>query len=219
MPSYETTLQTQSVCGSDYQVESLKDLQQFSDPDGLAERLGISSATWPLFGVIWPSGLVLADILGRYNLEGLKILELGCGLALASLVAHGRGGNITASDHHPLARGFLRANVALNRMRPMKFATCDWKTTKTGLGKFDLIIGSDLLYEPNHPGLLASFINSHAGSPATVIIVDPGRHQQGKFTRMMEGFRFDAHASAATSAQRDTRSFRGKVLTYTRKES
>jgi hypothetical protein len=101
----------------------------------------------------------------------------------------------------------------------MKFATCDWKTTKTGLGKFDLIIGSDLLYEPNQPGLLASFINSHAGSPATVIIVDPGRHQQGKFTRMMEGFRFDAHARAATSAQRDTRSFKGKVLTYTRKES
>ena len=33
-----TTMQTQSVCGSDYQVESLKDLQQFSDPDGLAER-------------------------------------------------------------------------------------------------------------------------------------------------------------------------------------
>ncbi len=219
MSSYETTTQTQSVCGNDYRVQSLKDLQQFSDPHGLAERLGISSATWPLFGVIWPAGLVLADILGRYSLGGLKILELGCGLALASLVAHGRGADLTASDHHPLAQGFLRTNVGLNHMRPLKFATCDWSATKNRLGKFDLIIGSDLLYEPNHPGLLSSFIDIHAEIPATVIIVDPGRHQQGKFTRLMEGFGFVAHAEAATSVQRKTRSFKGKVLTYCRKES
>src|ERR1700712_3471807 len=36
------------------------DPQQFADADGSAERLGISSAGWPLFGLLWPSGARLA---------------------------------------------------------------------------------------------------------------------------------------------------------------
>ena len=42
----------------DVHVRSLRDNQQFSDPLGEAEALGISSAQWPLFGVVWPSGEV-----------------------------------------------------------------------------------------------------------------------------------------------------------------
>ena len=43
---------------------------------------------WPLFGLLWPSGAQLAARLGaRPVTPGERILEIGCGLALASLVA------------------------------------------------------------------------------------------------------------------------------------
>jgi hypothetical protein len=42
-------------------------------------------------------------------------------------------------------------------------------------GAFDLIIGSDLLYERDAGGLLAAFIGRHASPAGEVWIVDPDR--------------------------------------------
>lgn len=68
-----------------------------------ALRLGISSATWPLFGIVWASGTVLAHLMAEQEIDGLRILEVGCGIALASLVLNQRHANITATDYHPEA--------------------------------------------------------------------------------------------------------------------
>src|SRR6187551_2670988 len=94
----------------------LSDRQQYYDPDGRAERAGISSATWPIFGMIWPVGIALAEELSRIDIENRRILEVGCGLALCSLVLKRRGADITASDHHPLAQEFLIHNAELNNL-------------------------------------------------------------------------------------------------------
>lgn len=97
--------------GADLQIRSLLDKQQFSDPFGLALAAGISSATWPLFGLVWPSAQKLADLMQTWELKGKRVLELGCGLALASLVVHRREGNVTASDCHPLTELLDRKSV------------------------------------------------------------------------------------------------------------
>ena len=87
MPGYQVKTETFAVGGVDTIVRSLLDRQQFSDPLGVAQRLGISSASWPLFGMVWPSALVLAAHMQRVPLGLRQVLEIGCGLALASLVA------------------------------------------------------------------------------------------------------------------------------------
>ena len=105
MPGYRTKQEQIAIAGvDDLVIRSLLDRQQFADADGAAERLGISSAGWSLFGLLWPSGAQLAARLGaRPVTPGERILEIGCGLALASLVGHRRGADVTASDRHPLA--------------------------------------------------------------------------------------------------------------------
>ena len=103
--------------GADLQIRSLLDKQQFDDPLGLALDAGISSATWPLFGLVWPSAQKLADLMQTWELTGKRVLEVGCGLGLASLVVHRREGNITASDCHPLTETFLKANVSIHLPR------------------------------------------------------------------------------------------------------
>ena len=68
---YEVKFQRVGVGGgADLQIRSLLDKQQFFDPLGLALAAGISSATWPLFGLLWPSAQKLADLGGLINGPG-----------------------------------------------------------------------------------------------------------------------------------------------------
>ena len=62
----------------DYLISSLKDNQQFDDQDTEARDLGISSATWPLFGIVWPTSLVMALQVYSLALKGKRVLEIGC---------------------------------------------------------------------------------------------------------------------------------------------
>lgn len=229
MPGYRTKQERVSIAGvDDLVIRSLLDRQQFADPDGAAERIGISSAAWPLFGLLWPSGALLAARLGaRPVTPGERILEIGCGLALASLVGHRRGVDVTASDRHPLTELFLAENLRLNGLLPMKYLHGDWDAAADegdadaaapAPGRFDLIVGSDLLYERDASGALAGFISRHAKASCEVWIVDPDRSNRPAFNRRMaaDGFerseeRLDVAATATGAA------YKGRLLVYHRK--
>ncbi len=185
MPSYEVETVTHRIGGSDFHVRTLLNKQQFSDPEGTAERAGVSPASWPLFGVVWPAGLALAEEMSCFPIAGKSILELGCGIGLTSLVLARRGANITACDYHPLAEEFLRHNTELNGLAAIVFHTASWLGPNPLLGQFDLIIGSDLLYERDHAALLAGFVSRHANPAAQVLIADPGRGYVSPFSALM----------------------------------
>lgn len=231
MPGYDTKQESIAVAGVDnLHIRSLLDRQQFSDPLGLALRLGISSATWPLFGLLWPSGAQLAARLAlRPVRAGERVLEIGCGLALPSLVGHRRGMDVTASDSHPLAARFLRNNLRLNHLAPMKYRHGAWDAPRpaattaatahstTVRERYDLLIGSDLLYDRDASVVLAGFIGRHAERAAEVWIVDPDRGNRPAFTRLMaeHGFgltqyRLDTAATAAAPL------YKGRLLAYRR---
>jgi ETFB lysine methyltransferase len=188
---YNVETRTVRVAGIDYHVRMLSDRQQYHDPEGHAERAGISSATWPIFGMIWPVGIALAEDLTQIDIARLRILEVGCGLALSSLVLKRRDADITASDHHPLAREFLEHNTQLNGLPPIPYVDAAWERPAPQLGHFDLIIGSDVLYEPNHAQLLAGFIEHHAKPRSELLIADPGRGYRGQFGKRMAALGFE----------------------------
>lgn len=185
LTGYSVETVTIRIAADDYRIRMLRDRQQFSDPDGRAERAGISSATWPLFGMVWPAGLALAEEMNRFPIEGLRILEVGCGLGFASLVLQKRGADITASDNHPLAEEFLQHNAELNGLRRIKYLDAPWTAMNPQLGDFDLLIGSDLLYERDHPAMLADFLQRHARPSARVVIAEPGRGYRSQFSKRM----------------------------------
>jgi predicted nicotinamide N-methyase len=234
MPGYATKQENITVAGAaDLIIRSLLNREQFADPLGEAELLGISSAAWPIFGLLWPSGAQLAARMAAHPvLAGERILEIGCGLGLASLVCHRRGADITASDCHPLAGAFLRHNLLLNQLAPLRYRHGHWGAPphlaggmpaierELVRGRYDLIIGSDLLYERDARGLLAEFIGRHADLRADVWIVDPDRGNRPAFNRGMaaQGFsmreeRLDAPATAHTAA------YKGRLMLYTRGEN
>lgn len=227
MPDYQVKQERIAVAGApDLLIRSLLDRQQFSDPLGAAERAGIGSAEWPLFGLPWPSGVQLAVRLAARALRpGERILEMGCGLALASLVAHRRGADITASDKHPLTQLFLNHNLRLNQLAPLPYRHGEWALPAAGQavlpgavhGRFDLLIGSDLLYERGSGLLLAAFIGRHALPAAEVWIVDPDRGNRPAFNRAMAALGFERHEERLDLvAAPPLAGYKGRLLSYRR---
>lgn len=217
MPGYAVAFQQVAIAGgTPLAIRALLDNQQYADPLGRAAAAGISPASWALFGLIWPSAQKLADLMQAWDLGHRRILEIGCGLALASMVVHRRGGEITASDRHPLAADFLRANLVLNSLPTMPYLTGNWETENQALGRFDLIIGSDLLYEPDQAGQLASFIERHAERAAEVLIIDPDRGNRGAFKRRMEILDFTLTETRLLAPLHDGAAYHGRLLHYRR---
>ncbi len=199
----------------DYQFRRLWDLSQhpgmvqppnvpwdptaeYVTPDGDDGTGTISSALWPMFGVLWPAGLALAHMVDRLCLRGARLLEVGCGLGLPSVVAHHNGVDVTASDHHPLAAAFLEHNVRINGLRPLPFTPLDFDARARHAERYDVIMASDVLYEPRRAGGVTAFLMDHLNHHATVLVLDPGRKQDGAFGRNMreQGFVVDTSSCA-----------------------
>jgi predicted nicotinamide N-methyase len=208
--------QTIEFGSTDIHVCTLRDNQQFDDPKGLAEALGISSATWPLFGIIWPAGLVLAHYMSNYPTEGKRILEMGCGMALSSLLLNHQNADITATDHHPEAAFFLQRNTLLNQGKDIEFKRLDWADKTDQLGLFDVIIGSDILYEDQHIQLVADFINSHASPRCEIILVDPGRGRKNKLGVLMQEFGYTHSQIKPENTNYLDKPFKGHILKFSR---
>jgi predicted nicotinamide N-methyase len=216
MPGYETIIRTLRLGDQDYRIRSLSDLQQFADPDHQAERIGISSAQWSLFGHVWPSGRLLAEAMATFDFAGKRILEIGCGLGLASLVLRRRGADIVASDHHPLTEPFLAYNAALNDLAAVPYRLLRWDAPSASMGRFDVVIASDVLYERQHASLLAALLQRLAKPTAEVLITDPGRGNSAPFTRALSEQGFVVSEERCRMNAADLAPFRGRLLRYLR---
>jgi len=201
----------------DVHVRTLWDNLQCMDEGGEADKLGISSAMWPVSCVIWDSARVLAHLMSDYDITGKRILGVGCGIALSSLVLNHRDADITATDHNPDVESFLLKNIKLNHGNAIPFIRTDWNEKNTSLGDFDLIIGSDLLYESDHAALLSDFINGHARKACQVIIVDPGRGQHARFSKHMVSLGYSHSQSKPEHSDYLDKPFKGQILRYSRK--
>ena len=227
MPGYQTKQESVAIHGAPHlTIQSLLDRQQYADPLGEAEALGISSASWPLFGLLWPSSQALANwVEHRASVPRERILEVGCGLALASLVMHRRGEDVTASDCHPLTSRFLSDNTSLNDMAPLPYRHGNWADADDAPvredrpvveGSFDLIMGSDVLYERDESGHLSRFIDRHAHAKAEVLIVDPNRGNRSGFNRRMAAAGFALEEVDLSHAHEGQAPYRGRLLRYRR---
>lgn len=220
MPGYEVRHQTVTIGGLDYAVRSLLDNQQYADPHGSAEDVGMGASGWPLFGQVWPSARVLALAMHSHAIEGKRVLEIGAGLALASLVIHRRAGDVTVTDWHPLTEAFLHENLLANGLGPLPYQPGNWAlddaSGASGLGRFDLIIGSDVLYERQQPAQLARFIDQHASAGAEIIIVDPDRGNRSAFCQAMATLGYGLHMQAASRTLESGEAYKGRFLTFTR---
>ena len=91
-----------------------------------------------------------------------------------------------------------------------------WDKALPSLGDFDKIIGSDLLYERDHPALLAAVIERHARPQAEIVLTDAGRGHTSLFSREMAALGFEVEESHHPLEDANGNPIRARLLRYRR---
>jgi predicted nicotinamide N-methyase len=127
----------------------------------------------PYWSVLWRSGVALARELDRVDLRGQRVVELGCGLGLPSLVAARAGARVLATDTDPEALELLARNAEANGLR-IETARVDWAEPDELIRRapFDLVLAADVLYERQSVAQLLSLL-PQLGPQSW--LADPGR--------------------------------------------
>jgi predicted nicotinamide N-methyase len=133
----------------------------------------------PYWAVLWRSGVALACELDGVALRGLRVVELGCGLAVPSIAAARAGAAVLATDACPEALTLVARNAHANDVR-IETATVDWAEPDELVGRapFDLVLAADVLYERASVAPLLSLLPRLAPE---VWLADPGRPAAGAF--------------------------------------
>lgn len=177
----------------DFEMTSIRDLDESIDT--LCEFFGeadqddsLKEEYCPYFGVLWEAGIGLSQHLKDMDLKNKKILEIGCGLALPSFLVTTMGANVIATDFHADVPLFLALNQK-NNQTYFPYQVMNWRNeierTRSDLGLFDLVIGSDILYESQHPMQVAKALIAFLKPGGKILLSDPGRAYVQKFITSM----------------------------------
>ncbi len=113
-----------------------------------AALLGAGEVAEPPYWMhLWPGATALARRVAQAEQVGpeCRVLELGCGLALPSLVAAARGARVVATDWKAEPLRFARASAALNR-QVLEAVQISWDQPALQ-ETFDLCLGADIAYD------------------------------------------------------------------------
>ena len=135
----------------------------------------------PYWADLWPSATIMAGEVASMRLQGLKVLELGCGLGVVAAGAVLAGADVTATDYYEDAIEFARLNVEEATGVGIATRMVNWEKMPTDLGKFDVVLASDVLYEHRYASLVAGAIASTLVRGGEAIVADPGRIALGEF--------------------------------------
>ena len=164
----------------DVSVRRINDLYVLkpADWEQLRHEEGAAGRPVPYWARPWPSGLALtAELEEHPPRAGTRALELGCGLALPSVVAARAGAVVLATDGATDAVAFAAHTLALNET-DATVAHADWgehADTLAGRGPFDLVLAADVLYtQANVRAALEAWPRLLAGW-GEILLADPGR--------------------------------------------
>jgi predicted nicotinamide N-methyase len=138
----------------------------------------------PYWAELWPSGIALARVVRRRDVEGLRVLELGCGLGLPSIVAALGGARVLATDWSPEGLEVAVMNAARNHA-DLETALVSWAGADLLVrsAPWDLVLGADLLYERRNVDQLLSLLPRLGGE---ILLAEPGRPPAARFFEQIE---------------------------------
>jgi ETFB lysine methyltransferase len=129
----------------------------------------------PYWADLWPSSQILANEVALMRLSGLRVLELGCGLGVVAIGAAIAGADVMATDYYEDALLFATLNVAEATGVEIQTRMVNWVSMPPNLGKFDVVLASDVLYEHRYAPLVADAIALTLRKGGEAIVADPGR--------------------------------------------
>jgi len=144
------------------------DAAELIDEDAFAENEFL-----PYWAELWPSGVALARAAAGLVTPGERVVELGCGLGVASIAAALSGGQVLATDWSTEALDFTRENAARNGVL-LETALVAWTEPDELVARapWDWVLAADVLYENRNVEPLAALLPRLSDR---ALIADPGR--------------------------------------------
>jgi predicted nicotinamide N-methyase len=142
----------------------------------------------PYWAELWPSSIALSQFLLEKNkiLPGQKVLELGCGLGLAGLVAGKLGAQVTFTDYIADALELARLNWEQNiPTGKASFELMDWRNPNLSIHP-DWIIAADVAYEERVLEPLIRTFSFFHNAHSKILITEPGRQMGVNFIEMLK---------------------------------
>ncbi|CAN5885199.1 methyltransferase domain-containing protein [soil metagenome] len=167
---FRTTTRSLRVAERDVEL-----LSPANADDLISEDDYVADERLPYWADLWPSAQILANEVAIMRLAGLRVLELGCGLGVVALGAAIAGAKVTATDYYDDALLFAEFNVATATGTTIATRMVNWVDLPADLGKFDVVLASDVLYEHRYAAMVADAIAKTLVRGGEAIVADPGR--------------------------------------------
>lgn len=140
----------------------------------------------PYWAYLWTGAVELARWIDtEHALAGRRALDLGCGLGLVGVVAALNGAEVTFLDREAEALKFAAANAHRNDVRSVVFRQGDFTRDRIG-GRFDVILGAEVLYDRDSFAPLVRFLDHHMAPGGTVLLADARRMGTAAFYADLE---------------------------------
>ena len=180
---YQTQATDITVAGRKFQILLPRDLDQFINSDDVLDN-------FPLWAKMWKASWILADFLARKQVDPEeRLLEIGGGLGLVSIVGCACGHRMTMTEYNPHALQFARANADLNDCARLPIVRLDWN--HPGLeGSFDTILASEVIYRPQDFASLLNLFQSYLAPSGEIILASEMRKTSREFYHYFES-KFD----------------------------
>jgi predicted nicotinamide N-methyase len=159
-----------------------------SDPDGMLldacrrQDAGEAGVIDPFWATTWRAADGLDRFLEARDLQGIRVLELGCGTGRAGVAAALRGSQVTLTDGvcDPLLLVRLTTLPIQSRcsIRRLRFAE-----DKLDTEPFPIILGSDITYSRDLWPKLDVCLRNHLARQGEVILSDPYRSICSEFAQ------------------------------------
>ena len=176
---YETESTDVVVNGRKFRILLPKYLDRFIDPDEVLHD-------FPLWAKIWQASWVLCGVLAEMPPDPRKrLLEIGAGIGLVSIVAATFGHRITMTEYNPDALNFARANAHLNQCPRLPILKLDWHDPRIK-GQFDTIVASEITYKPEDLRPLIQFFKSYLQPGGQIILASEMRNTGKDFYDLLK---------------------------------
>jgi predicted nicotinamide N-methyase len=207
--NYKTIIQQRRLGDKLYVLETIRNLDEAIDTlcevlteeeqkDPFAEDL------CPYFGILWPAAEALSVFLNDHFkvIQNKSILELGCGLGYPSLVASHLGAKVLATDFHPNVEEYFFRNCRHSCIS-CDYQRLNWRADRNFERSFDIVMGSDVLYESKHANEVAEGLIRFLKPGGKILLSDPGRNYLQPFLSAMKEKGFIEEMNLITVQDKD----------------
>ncbi len=144
---------------------------------------------FPFWAKLWPSSIALLDILMTHPhlIQNKHVLEIGAGIGLPSLMMASISKSIQISDHDIEAVALLKKNIEYLQLQNAEALQLDWNNVPKNMNP-DVVILSDVNYDPTQFDPLVSLIDKFINQGCTIIISTPQRIMASPFVQKIEAY-------------------------------